>query len=149
MNKNDSRKQRVLWFQAAATNNFSQNINGMVPQDARNIKVRLSTCYITYPDANIFNAHIIRILGDFGIGHNQFSQFNNLIQLGVINNPLNQSNSSLELITPNRMPWYSINDAPNLINFSITNHAYVPLLSDVSDLPPSFVNICLTFSYEI
>ena len=151
MNKKDNMRfqERILWFEGVETNNFTVDISGMVPQDCYDLDVKLSVCYISYSDTNIFDALLIRILGDFGVGHNQFSSPNTYIQLGMINNPLTRINSSLELIEPNSMPRYSLTQTPNLINFIIANEFCENLVTLNSGIPQSYVNICLTFSYYI
>ena len=67
----------------------------------------------------------------------------------MINNPLTRINSSLEFIEPNSVPRYSLTQTPNLINFIIANEFYENLVTLNSVIPPSYVNICLTFSYYI
>ena len=151
MNRKDNMRyqETILWFEGVETNNFTVDISGMVPQDCYDLGVKLSLCYISYSDTNIFDTLLIRILGDFGVGHNQFSSPNTYIQLGIINNPTTQNYGSIELNEPNMMPKYSLSYTPNLINFLITNQVYGEPLTNNSGLPPSRINICLTFSYFI
>ena len=178
MNRKDNMRyqERILWVEGVETNNFTVDISGLIPQDCYELTVELSMCYISYFDANIFNAEIIRILGNFNVGHNQrassgnqivylppppfdyntnnannkFISFDNsYIRLGIINNPLTQSNSSLEIIQTNTLPRYFLSQSPILINFLITNESYENLVSVTTSVPPARIVICLTFSYYI
>jgi hypothetical protein len=158
MNKNNERgsslwerQERIIWVEGLNTNNFNVDITGQVPQDAKNLKVKLSMCYIVANTTYNYTAKFIRILGDFGVGHNQFSSYNNYIQIGTINNPnINDYfNNCFELMQPNTMPKYSLYSTPTLINFSITNELYVGLGTTTGNTPPARVTLCLTFSYEI
>ena len=141
--------ERIIWIEATNTNNFNYDISGYIPQDCKNLKVKLSMCYIEYPDANIFNATIVRILCDFGTGHNQFSKMNNYLQLCVINNPSTQINKSIEIIETNAMPHYDLYGLPSILNILILNQTYGYLQTSTSNTVPSRINICLTFSYFI
>ena len=69
--------ERIIWIQANDTNNFTYDISGMIPQDCYELDVKLTLCYISVPVTYNYAANLIRILCDFGVGHNQFSSFNN------------------------------------------------------------------------
>ena len=119
MNRKDNMRyqERILWFENITTEitdgcGFSVDMTGIVPQDCYDLNVKLSLCYIEYPDTNVFFGSIIRILGDFGVRHNQFSSPNTYIQLGIINNPTTQNYGSIKLNEPNMMPKYSLSYEP-------------------------------------
>ena len=78
--------ERIIWIQANNTINFTYDISGMIPQDCFDLNVKLTLCYIAVPITYNYTANLIRILCDFGVGHNQFSVNNNYVQLGAISN---------------------------------------------------------------
>ena len=81
--------------------------------------------------------------------NSKFSLNNNYIQLGAISN-VNIDyyyNNCLELSEPTVLPKYKLTSSPNILTFNLTNESYVNLLTSTSNLTPSFIIICLTFSY--
>ena len=143
--------ERIIWIQANNTNYFTYDISGMIPQDCYDLNVKLTLCYIAVPVTYNYTANLIRILCDFGVGHNQFSINNNYVQLGAISN-VNIDyyyNNCLELSEPTVLPKYKLTSSPNVLTFNLTNESYVNLLTSTSNLTPSFIIICLTFSYFI
>ena len=58
-------------------------------------------------------------------------------------------NTCLELSEPTVLPKYRLFQSPNILTFKLTNELYVNLLTLTSNLTPTFIVICLTFSYYI
>ena len=159
--------EKIIWIQCVTntvnniySNNFSYNISGIIPQDSYDINVKLTLCFIANPVTYNYTANLIRILCDFGVGHNQISSnittnnvgsYSNYIQLGVISNPNIDYYYSdcLELSEPTVLPKYKLFQSPNILNFLLKNEKYVTLTTSTTGLAPSFINLCLTFSYYI
>ena len=123
----------------------------MIPQDCYDLNVKLTLCYIAVPITYNYSANLIRILCDFGVGHNQFSVNNNYVQLSALSNVNIEYyyHPCLELSEPTVLPKYRLFQSPNILIFNLTNESYVNLLTSTSNLTPSFIIICLTFSYYI
>ena len=56
-------------------------------------------------------------------------------------------NTCLKLSEPTVLPKYRLIHSPNILTFNLTNESYVNLLTSTSNLTPTFIIICLTFSY--
>ena len=159
--------EKIIWIQCVTntvnniySNNFSYNISGIIPQDSYDINVKLTLCFIACHVTYNYTANLIRILCDFVVGHNQISSnittnnvgsYSNYIQLGVITNPNIDYYYSdcLELSGPTVMPEFRLFQSANILNFILTNESYITLTTSTSGLTPSFINLCLTFSYNI
>jgi hypothetical protein len=142
------KEKKIIWIENT-TNEFYSNIGGIIPTNCKNLKVKLISCYIEYPDANVWNASLIRILCNFNTGHNQKAKYNEYIQLGIINNPLERINECIENNTSDTNPTYSLYSIPELIYLKITNENYVNLFTVTSGLAPTRINLCLKISYHI
>jgi hypothetical protein len=142
------KEKKIIWIENT-TNEFYTNISGIIPTNCKNLKVKLLSSFIKYPDANIFNASIIRVLCDFNVGHNQNSKYNNFIQLGIINNPVAKTYNCIEINSNDSFPTYSLYSIPELIFIKITNQDYGNLLSANTATGSDKINLCLKISYHI
>ena len=164
MNSNPDRIKKIVWIDGSlrtsgTTTNFIYNITAALPLNLKNITVQMLKFIV--PNNNFAtNAYYLKVYGDLGVSHNQYSlNYASYLLLGLINvqgqyyyyDGINDDNYNLESQCEeniNKQIKYDIGRPQNFINIMVLNEDNaVPAMIDASALQNCL--ICLEFEYEL